>query len=114
MFARATAASILQNFTRTILFSSLSGLKTGLDILFQKENVKVDIIYGHGGLFKTERVGQSYLAAAMNAPVSVMKTAGEGGPWGEWLFLHLILSTKKKASRLNHSFRRRFSQEKRE
>lgn len=85
----------LANFTRTILFSSLGGLKTGLDILFQKENVKVDIIYGHGGLFKTERVGQSYLAAAINAPVSVMKTAGEGGPWGMALLASYLVNKEK-------------------
>ncbi len=83
LFVRETNSNFnLANFTRTILFSTLGALQIGLDILFEKENVKVDIIYGHGGLFKTERVGQSYLAAAINAPVSVMKTAGEGGPWG--------------------------------
>ncbi|HPU18511.1 MAG TPA: FGGY-family carbohydrate kinase, partial [Bacillota bacterium] len=58
-------------------------------------NVKVDIIYGHGGLFKTERVGQSYLAAAINAPVSVMKTAGEGGPWGMALLASYLVNKEK-------------------
>ena len=67
---------------RTHLYSSLATLKIGLDILMKEEHVKVDRIYGHGGLFKTKGVGQSILAAAMNAPVAVMKTAGEGGPWG--------------------------------
>ncbi|MCB0041193.1 MAG: ATPase, partial [Caldilinea sp.] len=37
---------------------------------------------GHGGFFKTEEVGQRIMAAAMNVPVSVMETAGEGGAWG--------------------------------
>ena len=50
--------------------------------MFKEEKVKCDTIYGHGGLFKTKGVGQSVLAAAMNAPVAVMETAGEGGPWG--------------------------------
>lgn len=48
----------------------------------KEEKVKVDTLYGHGGLFKTKGVGQSILAAAMDAPVAVMETAGEGGPWG--------------------------------
>lgn len=72
----------LANFIRVNLFASLSVLKTGLDILFKQENVKADKIYGHGGLFKTKGVGQGILAAALNTPVSVMETAGEGGAWG--------------------------------
>ncbi len=72
----------LANFMRVHLFTSLGALKTGLDILLKTEGVKVDTIYGHGGLFKTKGVGQSILAAAINAPVSVMETAGEGGAWG--------------------------------
>jgi len=57
-------------------------LKIGLDILFEKEHVKIDKILGHGGFFKTAVVGQRIMAAAMNVPVSVMETAGEGGAWG--------------------------------
>ncbi len=72
----------LRNFMRANLFASLGVLKTGCDILLKEEGVKLDAITGHGGLFKTERVGQSFLAAAINAPVTVMKTAGEGGAWG--------------------------------
>ena len=72
----------LANFMRTHLYTSLGALKVGLDILFKEEGVKLDNIYGHGGLFKTKGVGQSILAAAMDAPVAVMETAGEGGPWG--------------------------------
>lgn len=72
----------LANFMRTHLFTSLGALKIGLDILMKNEGVKLDKILGHGGLFKTEKVGQSYMAAAINAPVTVMETAGEGGAWG--------------------------------
>ncbi len=72
----------LANFMRTHLLTSLGALKTGLDIMFKQECVKVDEIFGHGGLFKTKGVGQKLLAAAINAPVSVMETAGEGGAWG--------------------------------
>lgn len=72
----------LANFMRVHLFTSLGALKIGLDILLKQEGVQVDTILGHGGLFKTKAVGQKVMAAAMNAPVSVMETAGEGGAWG--------------------------------
>lgn len=72
----------LANFMRTHLFTSLGALKVGLDILLKQENVKIDKMLGHGGLYKTKGVGQKITAAAMNAPVSVMETAGEGGAWG--------------------------------
>lgn len=67
---------------RAHLYASLATLKVGCDILFKEEKVKVSTIYGHGGLFKTKGVGQNILAAAMNAPVALMSTAGEGGSWG--------------------------------
>ncbi len=72
----------LANFMRCHLYSAFAALKIGCDIMLKEEGVKLDRITGHGGLFKTERVGQRYLAAAINAPVTVMKTAGEGGAWG--------------------------------
>ncbi|MEW6400527.1 MAG: FGGY-family carbohydrate kinase [Chloroflexota bacterium] len=72
----------LSNFMRVHLFSALGALKIGLDILFEQEQVKIDQILGHGGFFKTKEVGQKIMAAAINVPVSVMETAGEGGAWG--------------------------------
>lgn len=72
----------LANFMRAHLYSSLAALKAGLDLMFKEEDVKVDKMFGHGGLFKTKGVGQRIAAAAMNSPVSVMETAGEGGAWG--------------------------------
>ena len=72
----------LSNFMRVHLFSSLGALKIGMDILFEQEKVKLNQLLGHGGFFKTEEVGQKIMAAAMNVPVSVMETAGEGGAWG--------------------------------
>ncbi len=72
----------LANFMRTHLYTSLGAIKVGNDLLLGEEGVKVDVIWGHGGLFKTEGVGQKVLAAALNTSVSVMKTAGEGGAWG--------------------------------
>lgn len=72
----------LANFMRANLYASLSVLKVGMDLLLKKEGVRVDNMMAHGGLFKTEGIGQSILAAALNTPVTVMSTAGEGGPWG--------------------------------
>ena len=72
----------LANFMRTHLYAALSTLKVGVDILLREEGVEIDRIVGHGGLFKTRGVGQRILAAALNAPVSVLETAGEGGAWG--------------------------------
>lgn len=72
----------LANFMKAHLYTSLGAVKIGLDILTEKEQVKVDRIMGHGGFFKTRGVGQKYLAAAVEAPVTVMDTASEGGAWG--------------------------------
>jgi sugar (pentulose or hexulose) kinase len=72
----------LPNFMRVHLFSALGALKIGMDILFEQEQVQIDQILGHGGFFKTREVGQKMMAAALNVPVSVMETAGEGGAWG--------------------------------
>lgn len=72
----------LANFMKVHLFTSLGAVKMGMDILMEDEKVKVERIMGHGGFFKTKGVGQRYLAAAVNAPVTVMDTASEGGAWG--------------------------------
>ncbi len=72
----------LANFMRVHLFTSLGALKTGMDILLKKEHVRLDRMMGHGGLFKTEGVGQRIMAGAIDTPVYVMETAGEGGAWG--------------------------------
>ena len=83
MFVRTPDSKFsLANFMRANLYTSLGALKVGLDILLKEEEVAIDRITGHGGLFKTKGVGQKILAAAMDATVYVMKTAGEGGAWG--------------------------------
>jgi sugar (pentulose or hexulose) kinase len=83
LFVRTPDADFtLANFMRAHLYSALATLKVGNDILLKKENVTVDSLMGHGGLFKTPVVGQQILAVALNAPVTVMDTASEGGPWG--------------------------------
>lgn len=83
LFVRRPDARLnLANFARAQLYACMATLKYGLDILFEQEQVTVDNLLGHGGLFKVPGVGQKLLAGALNVPVSVMQTAGEGGPWG--------------------------------
>ena len=83
MFVRTPNSKFnLANFMRVNLYSALATLKIGNDILLKEEGVTVDKLLGHGGLFKTKGVGQQILADAMNSPISVMETAGEGGAWG--------------------------------
>jgi sugar (pentulose or hexulose) kinase len=83
LFVRSPESNFnLANFMRTNLYTCLGAMRVGLNILFEKEGVQVDRLLGHGGLFKTKGVGQQILADAVNAPVSVMSTAGEGGAWG--------------------------------
>ncbi len=81
----------LANFCRTHLLSALATLRIGLDILRREENVRAERIYAHGGFFKTPEVGQKLLAAAVGAPVSVMETAGDGGPYGMALLCAYML-----------------------
>lgn len=88
----------LSNFMRVHLFSALGTLKIGMDILFVQEKVKLDQLLGHGGFFKTEGVGQRIMAAAMNVPVSVMETAGEGGAWGIALLASYMLNKAENES----------------
>ena len=85
------AAFSLPNFMRAHLLSALATLKIGLDILTRTEQVEIDRLYGHGGFFKTPEVGQRMLSAAVGAPVSVMETAGEGGPYGMALLAAYML-----------------------
>jgi sugar (pentulose or hexulose) kinase len=83
MFVRTPDAKFtLANFMRSHLYSAMATLKIGNDILLKEENVKVDSLMGHGGLFKTPVVGQQLMAAAFDSPVTVMDTASEGGAWG--------------------------------
>ncbi len=86
----------LANFIRTNLYATVAVLKLGNDVLFNEEKIKVDRITGHGGLFKTPVVGQRILAAALNSPISVMETAGEGGAWGIALLASYLVNNEKK------------------
>ena len=81
----------LANFMRVHLFAALGALKIGMDILVEQEQVQLQQVLGHGGFFKTAQVGQKMMAAALNVPVAVMQTAGEGGAWGSALLAAYML-----------------------
>ena len=82
LFVRTPSSKFtLANFMRTNIMTTLGAIRIGMDLL-QEEKVQIDKILGHGGFFKTPEVGQRILAAAMNVPVAIMDTAGEGGAWG--------------------------------
>jgi len=83
LFARGLNSRFtLANFMRTHLFSAMATLKIGMEILTEQEGIELDLLQGHGGLFKTKDVGQKLMAGALNVPISVMESAGEGGAWG--------------------------------
>ena len=88
----------LANFMRAQLYGTMATLRIGMDILFEKENIKVNRLLGHGGLFKTKYVGQRLMAGAMNTPVAVMETAGEGGAWGIALLAAYLMQKEKDES----------------
>ncbi|MEE0954488.1 MAG: FGGY-family carbohydrate kinase [Eubacterium sp.] len=97
LFARMPESSYnLANLMRVNLYTSLGAVKMGLDILTKEEGVEIDRMMGHGGLFKTKGVAQRYLAAAINAPVTVMDTASEGGAWGIAVLAAYLLEKKEK------------------
>ncbi|OAS21240.1 xylulokinase [Paenibacillus oryzisoli] len=93
LFVRSPESNFnLANFMRTHLFTAFGALKLGMDILTENEKVAIDSILAHGGLFKTPVVGQKMLAAALNVPISVMSTAGEGGAWGMALLASYLIN----------------------
>jgi sugar (pentulose or hexulose) kinase len=98
LFARAHESKFtLENFVRAMLFSSLCAMRTGMNILTEKEGVIIDEIRGHGGFFKGGDTGQRMMAAALNVPVSIPATAGEGGAWGMAVLAAYLLSGAKQS-----------------
>ena len=83
----------LANFMRAQIYSAFVSLKLGMDIL-SRENVKIDALMGHGGIFKDKGIAQQYLADALKTPVTCMSTATEGGPWGMAVLAAYALDTK--------------------
>ena len=99
----------LANFMRSILFAAMGTLKIGMDILSEKEQVRLDQLLGHGGLFKTKEVGQRLMAAALNVPVAVMESAGEGGAWGIALLAAYMLRKQANETLENYLAQRVFA-----
>ncbi|MFP4644883.1 MAG: FGGY-family carbohydrate kinase [Spirochaetales bacterium] len=99
LFVRNDNASFtLSNFIRSLLYSAICAMRIGLDVLFEREQVKIDEIRGHGGFFKTPGVGQRIMAAATKSPCTVMETAGEGGSWGMALLAAFLVRAEKGGS----------------
>lgn len=97
LFARCENAVFnLPNFMRAQIYSTMAALKVGMEIL-ESENVEIECLNGHGGLFKTDYVGQRLMAGAMNTPVAVMETAGEGGAWGIAILASYAYDNKNKS-----------------
>lgn len=92
----------VSNFMRSQIYSALATLKIGMNILTEKERVQVDHILGHGGFFRTEKVGQQIMADVLNTPVSVMETAGEGGPWGMAILARYSVSKREHQSLVDY------------
>ncbi|OAB40382.1 xylulokinase [Paenibacillus antarcticus] len=99
LFVRSPESKFnLANFMRIHLFTAFGALKIGMDILTKEENVAIDSILGHGGIFKTPVVGQKMMAASLNVPVSVMSTAGEGGAWGMAILASYMINKDQEES----------------
>lgn len=88
----------LASFMRAQLFSSLCAMRVGLDILFEKEDVFIDKIVGHGGFFKTKNVGGLIMSAATHNKVEIFREAGEGGAFGIALLASYVVKRKEKES----------------
>ncbi len=97
-FRRPDSKMTIANFARSQIYGTMATLKIGMDILFFDEKVALDSLLGHGGLFKTPKVGQKIMADALNIPIAVMETASEGGPWGMAILAGFMLNRKENES----------------
>ncbi len=83
LYFRSNEAKMnVANFMKSQIYSAVATLTLGMDILLNQENVKVDEIQAHGGLFKAKGIAQQILSDALSTNVAVTETAGEGGAWG--------------------------------
>ena len=106
LFVRTPSSRFcLSNLMKAHMFSAVAALRIGLDILFREEHVVLDSLVGHGGYFKTPGVGQRFMAAAVETPVSILETVGEGGAWGMALLAEYV-RTKTPGSRLEDFLRK--------
>ncbi|WP_235980482.1 xylulokinase [Staphylococcus durrellii] len=78
----------LANFMKMNLYSAFSTLKIGMDLLQTNENIKLDKLIAHGGIFKTKKIAQQVLSSVLQESITVMETASEGGAWGISILAH--------------------------
>lgn len=88
---------LLADFMRAQLMSVFAAVRMGLQTLREKENIRLDAITAHGGLFTVRGTAQQILADALGTTVSVHKTASEGGPWGMALLAAYMLCGEGKS-----------------
>ena len=100
----------LANFMQMQLYSALGAMSIGMEVLAE-EKVQIDDICGHGGFFKTPFIGANAMSAALGAPITVMKNAGEGGAWGVGV---LALYTATRSSSLEGFLDRLFAKAEKE
>lgn len=99
LFVRqATGDFNLSNFIRSELYASVAAMRIGMDILYKNEGIRIEMLTGHGGFFKTEKVGLQIMAAALQTPVRVLSTAGDGGAWGIAILAEYLFNTDHKLS----------------
>lgn len=110
MFRASDSKFNFANVARSLVFSSFAALKVGMEILTQKEHVRIDTLLGHGGLFKTEKVAQSLIASALGIPVSVLPSASEGGAWGIAILAQFMRLRKPEEALGDYLNRKVFSQ----
>ena len=111
MFVRLPESKVtLGNFMRAQLYGAIATMKLGVDFLREKEHVEVDRLLGQGGYFKTPGVGQQILADAFHAPITVLSTAGEGGPWAMALLAAYMVRKEDGESMEDYLEKRVFSQ----
>lgn len=112
-FRLPDARFTLENFARSLLCSAVAALRIGMKLLTEEERVGIDILLGHGGYFKTTDTGQRILSAALGTPISVMETAGEGGPWGMALLAAYMIEREAGETLEDYLDRRVFADAKR-
>ena len=95
LIQQANSVLNVSNFMKAHIFSALATLRIGTDMLRDNESLNPNYIIGHGGFFKTELVGQKYMSQALDIPVSVLESAGEGGAWGIALLASYLEYTDK-------------------
>ena len=113
LLRRPLAPLSLGNFMRAQLYAAMAPLRIGMELL-EQENVALDKLVGHGGLFKVPGVAPRLMAGALGVPVSVLETAGEGGPWGMALLAMYRVARQPGESLEDYLDKRAFAQAKEE